>query len=200
MKFHKIITVVLLLFVVNTYAQDKVYLKDGKILKGRIRTILKGKVQLKHGKKGKTKGYSSNKVLKVVDFDGSESVTYTYRDINGIPKTSLSGELIKGKASLYVTYFYVHGSGRSVDGGGSIVKEMGGGYAVYYIYIEGRKKALKVMGNSLTTPFYKRVSKYLSDCTSISTSVKNKEYHYKDIEEIIEKYNENCGDSSATKN
>ncbi len=186
MKLKYLFNIVCLLFITSSYSQDQLHLKNGKVLNGTVKSILKGKVTFKIGKKNKN--YTSKVVSKVIDRDENGTIEYTYRKIKGVPENSLSGEIVSGKASLYITYFHVYGSGKDVHG----TYQTGYGQQVYYLHIKGKEKALKILPGSLVTPFYKRVSKYISDCDNLSLTVKNKELHYNDMPEITKKYNSSC--------
>jgi hypothetical protein len=186
MKKLLLLTVLAMLSFTEMAAQDdELHLKNGNILKGSIKEISKGRIAFKIGKKSKT--YKQKEVLKVIKKNDEEYGTYeyAYRKINGIPEKSLCGKLISGKASLYITYRFIYD-------GNMNNRTIGSNLCTYYINIDGKDKALKVLPPSLTTPFPKKVSKYISDCSSLSQRVKKRELKYKDLKEITETYNSNC--------
>ena len=75
---------------------------------------------------------------------------------------------------------------------GSKLKTIGGPFSIYYMYIDGKAKALKIMPNSLTTPFNKSVSAYTTSCSSLSKDIKKKKLKYEDLAIITKKYNDSC--------
>jgi len=184
----KVTTVIILFFLTITasYCQDKAYLKNGETLSGQVVSIEQGKLYFKTGRKTKKYGYED--VDKVIDNGDDNSVEYKYRDIPGVSKKVLLGELVSGKASLYVMFMHVQTSTSNSIGGKTISSY---GQPLYFLFAKGKEKAMKIMPPSLVTPF-KRVGKYLSDCKSVYAAVKRRELRYRDIEEIVKKYNSEC--------
>ena len=159
------------------FSQDYLFLKNGTEIYGSVLYINKAKVYFEDADTGDRKWHK--KIEKLIDNVNENTIEYKVRDIDGL-SSYLSGELVSGKASYYRIHKHVAG---------------GQGYlSFYYIYKEGDKKAFKDLPNSLTTPFHKRLSKYFSDCPTLSKKIKSKVYNYSDTEEIIKFYNTNCAD------
>lgn len=159
---------------INLFSQDSLYLKNGDEVYGSVLHINKDKVYFEDSDSGKRKWYK--KVDRLIDDTDGLKIEFKVRDISGL-SSSLSGEVIKGKASYYIAYKYMPNNGY-----------MGFGY----IYKNGDKKVLKDLPNSVTTPFFKRMSKYFSDCSQLVTKINKKGFSEGDTLSIIEYYNSHC--------
>jgi len=187
MKATIITTIALFFLTISvSFSQDKAHLKNGKIIEGRVISIDQGKLYIKTGRK--TKKFDNKTLEKVIVNSEDGTIEYKYRDISGISKKVLLGELVSGKASLYVMFMNVQTSMNNNVGGRTISSY---GQPLYFLFSDGKEKAIKIMPPSLVTPF-KRVGKYLSDCKSVYSAVKSRELRYGDLEEIVKKYNSEC--------
>ncbi len=155
--------------------QDQLILENGQILKGSVLYINKTKVKFEDAYSGDRKWYKN--VDKLIDNEDGVEIEYKIRNIKGL-ESFLSGALVSGKASLYLIHKPVPG--------------MEGISTLTYLYKEGEAEAKQLHMHSVTTNFYKRMSKYVEDCPDLASKIKKKEYHYQDIIEILETYNSGC--------
>jgi len=181
---EKITTVIILFFltITTSYCQDKAFLKSGKTINGKIIAINQGKVYLKVGKKTKKFGYKN--LDKVIYKGKDQTVEYKYREIPGVSKKVLLGELVSGKATLYRMHLTTPNLTPNIFGGGY-------GRQLYFLITEGKEKALKITPTGFTTRS-KKVENYLSDCKSIVDERNNGEWKYNDLIELAETYNSEC--------
>lgn len=172
---RNLIVLIVFLFSLDSFSQDSLYVNGGSVVYGSVIHINKGKVWFEDSDTGKRKWYK--KIDRLIDDTDGKKIEFKVRDIGSL-SSSLSGEVIKGKASYYIAYKHVPNNGYSEFG---------------YIFKEGDKKVLKDLPNSMTTPFYKRMSKYFSDCDPLVAKINKKEFKLEDTMAIIEFYNSNCG-------
>jgi len=60
----------------------------------------------------------------------------------------------------------------------------------YYCKRPGESAATKIASSGNNTIFKKQAQSYFSDCEELTTKIKNKEYKWKDLEEVIGIYND----------
>ena len=139
-----LIIVVLIVFTISsTQAQDTIYFTDGTSLEGSVIQMQKAKIYFEDADTGDRKWHKKN-IDRLVDDTDGEKITYKVRDIKGLTGM-LSGEIIKGKVSYYVTVKYNPAS-KGYD-------------SSYYLYKEG-DKIVRDLPNSLMSPYTKRMAKY----------------------------------------
>lgn len=171
------------------YAQDKLILKNGEVVTGRVTAINKSVVRIDSDDAGRVKRYTDKDIEKaVIIIDGKETEFY-YKSVPFLGEVLL-GEVISGKVSLYLTEYYQSG-GDNIRGN----YIAGGQRSMYYLKKEGEDRFFDLNYQGvLFNKFQNRVSKYLQDCSGLSKSIKAGKLTLNDIHEIVETYNE-CGES-----
>ncbi len=92
---------------------------------------------------------------------------------------------------------------RSVNYGGKfrIMKEEEPGFLTYYTYrldndyTFGARYLYKVSGEGMevsSLTFRKKLAGFLEECSELSTAIRNKEYSFKQLEEVVNRYNTSC--------
>lgn len=171
-----------LLFSINhAFSQDKLFLKSGEIVTGVVTAINKEVVRIDSDKAGRVKRYSDKDVEKAIIFIDDKEVEFVYENVPFLGKVLL-GKLYDGKVDLYTTQTYV-------AGGEDHTKlnnyRMGGQWSMYYMKKDNEDKFFDLNYDGLVfNKFHNRVSKYFSDCKSLSKKIKNKELTMRDLDKI----------------
>ncbi len=166
-------------FSYSCLSQDQLIFKDGTQIKGSALTINKSKVRFENAYTGQRKWHNMKQIEKLIDKqDDGALIEYEARDIKGI-SSYLSGALIIGKASLFI----VHKATPGYEGIASFI----------HLHREGESQTTPVQSNSLSSPFYKRMAKYFSDCPEVALRIKEKKYKTNELSRIIDDYNSICG-------
>ncbi len=110
----------------------------------------------------------------------------------------LVNEVLKGKLTLYKETQYNYNSGGfGMGAAGGMTFGVGGGYKTtqYFLLKEGEKEAVNFgkKGGLVTKNFKKVVQESLEECPSLVEKVESGEFKRRDIVEMVEFYNENCG-------
>ncbi|MFK7807601.1 MAG: hypothetical protein AB8F74_07385 [Saprospiraceae bacterium] len=170
----------LLLLSQPVLSQDQLILSNGKTMKGSAITINKSKVKFEDAKTGRRKWYKKKEIKKLLDKQDSGAVIeYESRDIKGI-NSYLSGAVVSGKASIYI----IHKATPGYQGIPSFI----------YLHRDGDDKAVPFKQNSMSTPFYKRMAKYFSDCPEVVKKLKAKKYEMNAVGDVVVDYNSTCGE------
>jgi len=163
------------------YYEGTVYFKNNTTAEGFI------KIRVFGGIKFKTNKQADAKLLDYNHIDGFDIEYKRYRYIksqhNFPPK--LLNQRILGKICLYSNQVTTPGHmvPSGFTGGGM---SFGGGTATIY-YLKINDKLIKI-----GTRFKKRHLKILSDCPGLIDKIENKEFHKRDILEIVKFYNKNA--------
>ena len=111
------------------FSQDYLFLKNGTEIYGSVLYINKAKVYFEDADTGDRKWHK--KIEKLIDNVNENTIEYKVRDIDGL-STYLSGELVSGRASYYITHKHVPG---------------GHGYlSFYYIFKDGDRWSFEIRG------------------------------------------------------
>jgi len=168
-------------------------------------------ITTKNGKTYTTKSYSEKTALKIKEIkfktlDGDKK-TLALSQIDKIvstgkkdrhnftekyikyskTKSTLMTEVISGKASLYLRSQVSMGVPTGMGGPSSNTNTS------FYVLKEGQSIAKYIKGNNIAyNKFKTNALKIFSDCESLVTKIKNKDYKRKHLEDIVTYYNENC--------
>ena len=168
-------------------------------------------ITTKNGKTYTTKSYSEKTALKIKEIkfktlDGDKK-TLALSQIDKIvstgkkdrhnftekyikyskSKSDLMTEIISGKASLYLR------SQVSMGGSTGLGAPSTNTNTSFYVLKEGQTIAKYIKGNNIAYGKFKtNALKIFSDCKSLVTKIKNKDYKRKHLEEMVTYYNENC--------
>lgn len=197
---------------INKYKKATIYFRDETKKEGLAKvTFFDSKIKFKKNKKSEKVIYNYMDIDKLTILEGKENVTYQYKihkhkDFKK-PQYPLLEIVTIGKISLFskdVTHtsstpgfgsFSVNGSGSA-----SYSPSMGGfsnSYSsiIYYLSKDNSDEIFYYMDkNILGGKFKKTASKYFKDCPELVKKIQSKEFKRGDIVEIVEYYNENCGE------
>ncbi len=166
------------------------YFKDGTVKSGYGKLANGDKVKFKKEKKEKAVKYHFS-LLKEVQFDLGNILTYVYLNVKNIEKPKVLKRIVDGKISLYTL----------ATGGYAPASNAGGGFGGVYMYYINDFYVKKATSKSVThlgsdqlfsKNFKKAASVFFKDCPSLVEKIQNEELKKRDIKEIVEYYNENC--------
>ncbi|MCF6308507.1 MAG: hypothetical protein L3J09_11190 [Flavobacteriaceae bacterium] len=102
-------------------------------------------------------------------------------------KSDLMTEVISGKASLYLRTQTSMGAPTGMGAPSTNTNTS------FYVLKDGQSIAKYIKGNNIAYGKFKtNALKIFSDCNSLVTKIKNKDYKRKHLEDIVTFYNENC--------
>lgn len=193
------IFILLFIFSATTYASDKYYsaslfLNDGSIKRGLATYVNTGNgeyILFKSDEKSDSEKIKSINIKKLVYNSGEESYEYEYLKVyKGWKQINIEGpiwlEVVdKGFATLYLAITYIE-SGVLPQNRTSVA------FRDYYIMRKGEPAAklyatISTANNNQT--FRAKAPLYFADYPELAEKIKNKEYTWKDLEEVVKIYN-----------
>jgi len=193
------IFILFFIFSAASYAADKyynasLYLNDGSIKSGLATYVSTGNgeyILFKSNEKSNVEKIESININKLVYNSGEESYEYEYLKVyKGWKQVKIKGpiwlEVVdKGIATLYLTITYVEGGVLPQDRTSVAFRD-------YYIMRKGESAAklyatISTANNNQT--FRAKAPLYFADYPELAEKIKNKEYTWKDLEEVVKIYN-----------
>ncbi|HET8809775.1 MAG TPA: hypothetical protein VFM65_05860 [Flavobacteriaceae bacterium] len=165
--------------------QDRLFLKNGTVVSGKITSINKKVARIKLDKTGKIKRFTERDIERAMIQIDDKEVEFKYGKVPFLGEVLL-GKLYDGRADLYVAQTYVAGH---KDNNDFLGYKMGGTQSMYYVQKDSEEQLFDLnYDGAIFNKFHNRVSKYFKDCPSLSKRIKNKELTSGNIVEIIEIY------------
>jgi hypothetical protein len=178
----KILTFIALISFLSTNAQfnkGTIYTKNGKPKNGLIKIRLLGGIKFKESESSKVMFYDYKHMSGYDIKDDGIIKKYRYKQIgNGRPRRMKIVEL--GKINLY--RIFVSNAGSSMAMGLPVSEG-------YVYFIEKNNKTIRIGGKIKN----KRMNLF-SDCPILIEKIKNKEFKKREVIEIVDYYNNNCGE------
>jgi len=186
MKKITIATLFILLLPITIHAQKseaKLIFKDGKVLQG-LGTLTNAKtIRFRQTKKDKKQIYTFEEVdtLKVT-YEYGTDIYVKMGIVDEIEPEILKILKVTDHIAFYHKKFFV-GSG------------VNGRYVIqFYLRRKGEQRAVYFGSNSLITKNFKKVATtFFSDCEVVVQSIEDEKYNRQQLEEIIDLYEESCG-------
>ena len=193
------------------WTKAKIYLKDGSTLKGNARlTMLESKVRSAvFGSKGENSfNLSSKEYLRYINFEIKQrkSTKFTPEEVEKVVfdlDYKLKGRRLKRQA-VYIPIIKSINKKKTkfgfaelvIDGEVKLVKRTVSNTNYGSVF----KESLLIRDNDMAIifnyaelkSFKKRASEYFSDCPSLVSKVESKKYTRKDLEGLVNHYNDNC--------
>ncbi len=179
--------------------------KDGTTKTGFGKLGGSDKVLFKAERKGQTFKYTFNELDKAIIHDDDTPSTYKYVKIDQ-NKHKVLKELNVGKVSLFTLLTTGYSGGMYMPngaGGGGMMVGPGSFYDIKNLYVrrEGEETATHLGSNQLFTKnFKKAASAFFGDCPTLVTKIENRDYTKRDIQEIVQFYNNECSVETANNN
>lgn len=202
----KILFTLILLITLSSFSQNQkatLFFRDGTSLEGLARiTNFGDKIKFKKDKNSEKIIYNSQKVDKIVIRENDEDITYQYKIIKNRKTPLLLEPLKEGKVTLYRDLKQGYSPGMQMGGysAGGMGMNFGGGrsYSIssYYVSKDNGNIVIHLgdKGTIFTKNFKKAASEYFKDCSELVKKIQSKEFRKRDVVDIVEYYNENCGE------
>lgn len=196
------IILTLFLLSLNSVAQKQkatLFFTNGTSIKGYAKIKGSDEIKFKITKNSDKKIYDYTTVSKITIRNNDDDVTYFYKTIKNKKKPILLEVLEIGEITLYRDLTQGYSAGMPIAGSAGMTFG-GGSYTISSYYVERKNDNiiyhLGDKGNLFSKNFKKAAIEYFKDCTSLVKKIENKELKKKDVIEIVEFYNENCGKST----
>lgn len=170
----------------NEYQLGKIYLKDGKVLKGIVKKTSTSLIKFKKTESSKTETFDYKTAKKLVLIESKSE--FLYKVVNR--KIRLLQRLVQGNLELY---FYTAAKQGTPNGMNALT------YKVYFIGNSNSNLVERLAESPLSKKFIKKLSRYTSDCKSFLKKIKNKEtikenfiINKKLVENMVADYNSVC--------
>ena len=196
-----LLAVALLICTANLNAQRSeaiLTFKDGTVKKGLGKLISQDRVKFRENKNSKAKKYAFKnlKHVKIKDYD--EFQTYAYIRIQNKKTPRVLEVKVAGYLSLYElsrTHYSPSGFAGGYGAGGFSGPPMGYHYDInnFYVRKKGQKEATHLGSNHLFSKnFKKAASAYFKDCPSLVKKIQSRTFKKRDLEKIVNYYNNKC--------
>jgi hypothetical protein len=199
----KILFTLTLLICLSSFSQKQkatLYFKDGTKITGLAKITGSDRIKFRKNRKASKIKYTYKELTKIEIYYTDEIKMFEFKKIREKKKREeLLEVILKGKVTLYKDVKHYYNSGFSVGvgryGGVNTTMMMNqGSITSYYVSTEEENVVSHIRSNTFFNKNFKKViAEYFKDCPSLVTKVENKEFRKNDIYEIVEYYNENCG-------
>lgn len=208
-KFYKF-PVLLLLFCFgitsNVFSQKKkcvIYFNDNTTIEGLGKIRSDGAVKFRLNEDSDSKIYAADLIDKIKINENGLTQTYRYKKEKGNFALWLK-VIVEGKVNLYKNdisgFNFGPAGGAGFGGGFGAPMSMSSGPVIYY-YVShaGDTEVFKItsIGN-ISKNFKKAASEFFKDCPLLVEKVNAKTFKKDDIEEVVNFYNKNCGETEST--
>lgn len=181
----KLLFTLTLLITLSSFGQKQkatLFFKNGVILEGFAHFgSFNSKISYKKTKKSKKLFFDAKTINKIIVHSKKEDSEYHYRRIKGRNSYAFIKPTLKGKVTLYIIKTESDQNHKSIT---------------YFYVSKGVNEDLKELRSSLRhwTNFKKIASNYFKDCPKLVKKIQSKEFRKRDIVEVVEYYNDNCGE------
>ncbi len=210
MKIKVMLIVMFLGSVFNLKAQKNravLYLRSGDTIKGLAKITVDNKILYRKDKKSKRETHDHQTLKKVkINVKGTrKEFEYKLVKTKKYAKPKLMTPITLGKINLYKIDVTIMSN--AIVGGPQINNTIGGGFGLgvnnfndfsinnYYVgkgdtdFVE---KLTSSNNRLFEKSFKKAASEYFKDCSKLVEMIQSKEFRKRDLEEIVEFYNEDC--------
>jgi len=189
---RKLLFTLALLITLSSFGQNqkaKLFFKNGVVLEGYAKIKKDGrKIQFRTTKKSKIATYNSKEVDSIIIRNNDKDILFQYKIIKNQKKPTLLEPIKKGKVTLYRNMTQQYSFGIPIGGYGVGEKEISS------YYVSKNNEQLTDLGHSQSLKsFSKAASIFFHDCPTLVVLITKKRVKRKDIVDIVEYYNENCG-------
>lgn len=168
------------------------FFKDGRELKGLAKITASNKIKFRKEKGAEKQIFDGTSLSSVIIKELDGNIEYAYKKVGDKRGFQLLKVVTKGKLNLYAKTASGYMAGPPMAGG----MTMGHYYSISNYYVS---KNTDINADFLTSTgilfgksFKKSASEYFKDCSKLVEKIQNKEFKKRDIEKIVEFYNEEC--------
>ncbi|MCF6280407.1 MAG: hypothetical protein L3J14_08680 [Flavobacteriaceae bacterium] len=189
----RILFTITLLITLSSFGQNQkatLFFKNDDVLEGYAK-IKKGgrKILFKTTRKSKIATYSSKEVDRIIIRSNDKDILFQYKILKNQKKITLLEPIIKGKVTLYRNMTQQYSFGIPVGGYGVGENEISS------YYVSKNNEPVTDLGHSQSLKsFSKAASNFFRDCPTLVVLITKKRVKRKDIVDIVEYYNKNCGE------
>ncbi|MCF6280406.1 MAG: hypothetical protein L3J14_08675 [Flavobacteriaceae bacterium] len=181
----RILFTLTLLITLSSFGQKQeatLFFKNGAILEGFAHFgSFNSKISYKKTKESNKLYFDTNTIDRIIVHEKKEDIEYQYKRIKGRKNYRFYRPTLKGKVTLFVT------TTKPVDPSQVPV--------TYFYASKGVNGELEKIGSTLWySNFKKSASKYFKDCPKLVKKIESKKFRRRDIEDIVNFYNKNCGE------
>lgn len=187
-----VVLFILFIFNFHCYCQTQdaiIFFKDGDSIEG-LALIKNNKIkfQISHDSKAEFWDFESINKIKFVGFEMDK--TYEYVKLDSFDEPKLIELVVRGKVSLYKkekTYYSLNYNGSSNVPTSSTKTDL-----EFYYLKRGKDEIATCLNCGVFKSWAKNISAFLSDCDSLAKKIKDNEFSFLEIKEIVEFYNDIC--------